>query len=68
MFHFKGLFGPDFGHTLESRINPANGLPMIDGLEIDIAGNLFGTDSGSSDFGMPSGSGFGICGGLSFDD
>lgn len=30
--------------TLDSQINPANGLPMLDGSSFDIAGNPFGFD------------------------
>ncbi len=53
-------------HTLESSINPASGMPMIEGSCIDIEGNMFGTDSSSFD----SICGFGIgCGiGSMFDD
>ncbi len=34
------LSNPDLG------INPASGLPMIEGASIDVAGNPYGTDSG----------------------
>lgn len=62
MFGFKALFGfNDNFHTLESRINPANGLPMVDGTEIDVAGNPYGTDSNSS-FDSSFGTSFGTCG------
>ena len=39
----------DFSNTTSSTtINPASGLPMIDGIgSIDVAGNAFGTDSSS---------------------
>lgn len=56
MFNFlKNLFSSndDFSHIETSHIqdsdfgdiNPANGLPMIGG--VDIEGNLYGTDSSS---------------------
>jgi hypothetical protein len=62
MFGFKSLFESDLCHTLESRVNPASGLPMIENAEIDIAGNLYGTDSAFDDF-SPTGST-----GCDFDD
>lgn len=34
----------DFFHSLESRVNPANGLPMIEGSSFDIAGNVYGSN------------------------
>ena len=34
--------------TNTTTINPANGLPMTDGMgSLDVAGNVFGTDSSS---------------------
>lgn len=45
MFGFGSLFGSEFDHTLESRINPASGLPMVAGAQIDVAGNLYGFNS-----------------------
>ena len=47
------LFGPNdsssvgFSNTTNTHtINPANGLPMIDGIgSLDVAGNVFGTDA-----------------------
>ena len=35
----------------EFDVNPANGLPMIDGAAIDIEGNPFGTDCHDFDTG-----------------
>lgn len=49
LWHF--LFGetgaeqPDPTVPLELEINPANGLPMLQGTTIDIEGNAYGTDS-----------------------
>ena len=54
LWHF--LFGEtgtekaDSLAPLELDINPANGLPMIQGTTIDIEGNAYGTDS--QDFGV----------------
>ena len=60
MFGFGNLFGTDSFHTLESRINPANGLPMIEGSDFDIAGNVYGTDYTDGGFLPVSGIGFDI--------
>ena len=68
MFGFKYLFGSDFDHTLESRINPATGLPMIENADIDIAGNIFGTDSASSITDSSFDFTTGITSGFGFDD
>jgi len=68
MFGFKSLFGSDFDHSLESRINPANGLPMIEGSDFDIAGNFYGTDYTSGGFDCPSSSSFDMFSGCSIDD
>jgi hypothetical protein len=57
MFGFDTLFGTDSVHTVESRINPANGLPMIENSSFDIAGNPYGSDFTGSGFSL--GGGFG---------
>ena len=40
----------DFSNTTSiTNINPANGLPMIDGIgSVDVAGNVFGTDANNA--------------------
>lgn len=40
----------DFSNTTNTpTINPANGLPMINGIgSVDIAGNVFGTDANNN--------------------
>jgi|APLak6261664640_1056046.scaffolds.fasta_scaffold04063_2 hypothetical protein len=38
---FKSIFNAIFSGP---DINPANGLPMIDGSHIDVAGNPYGSD------------------------
>ena len=56
---FNWLFG-SASHESDFTVNPANGMPMLDG-GVDVLGNPFGTDSCSS-------SGFGVdCGGHAFD-
>lgn len=69
------LFSPfddDFfpTHSLESTVNPANGLPMIEGSCIDVMGNPFGFDSATSDCDSLCSGDFGMgCGfGSLFDD
>jgi len=50
-------------HSLESSINPASGLPMIEDSCFDVAGNPFGTDYSSApdfDFGTSANIGFGF--------
>ncbi len=49
------------------EVNPANGLPMIDGTAVDIEGNPFGTDSHDFDTGS-TGTGFDDCNNLSIFD
>ncbi len=70
MFRFNSLFGFDARQTLERSINPASGLPMVEGTEIDVRGNIYGTDCNSDGFtafiGFGSGLDFG--GGCGFDD
>ncbi len=50
----------------EPEVNPANGLPMLEGTGVDIEGNPFGTDSGC-DFDSV-GIGFDDCNNLSIFD
>ena len=50
-------------HSLESSINPASGLPMMEDSCFDIAGNSFGDDFTSTpdfDFGSCTNIGFGF--------
>ncbi|MBP6493746.1 MAG: hypothetical protein KAX99_06275 [Azonexus sp.] len=51
----------------EISVNPANGLPMLEGTGIDIEGNPFGTDSHSFDLDT-AGTGFDDCNNLSYFD
>lgn len=45
---FGSLFG-DSDSSCNTVINPASGLPMIDGYGgVDVAGNVYGTDSNNS--------------------
>jgi hypothetical protein len=60
MFGFDSLFGIDSFPALESRINPANGLPMIEGSCFDIAGNTYGSDFASGGFSLGGGFGTGF--------
>ena len=66
MFGFRSLFGSEFDHTLESRINPASGLPMVAGAQIDIAGNMYGFNSSVDS--MNTGDGIGIGIGIGWGD
>ena len=68
MFGFASLFGSDFSTTPECRINPASGLPMLDGAEVDIAGNIFGMDSPSCAVDSPFDFADSITSGFGFDD
>jgi len=68
MFGFKSLFGIDTCPTLESSINPASGLPMIEGSSFDIAGNIYGTDYTSGGFDAPFGVDLGSGLGCGFED
>ncbi len=52
------------GPCSEFDVNPANGLPMIDGTGIDIEGNVYGTDSHGFDC-DGFGTGFDDCNNLS---
>jgi hypothetical protein len=51
----------------EFDVNPANGMPMIEGTGIDIEGNPFGTDNPDFDTGS-SGTWFDDCNNLSIFD
>lgn len=72
-----GLFGWLFGSNEAAGssvpevsvpdINPANGLPMVENTHVDVAGNIYGTDSSFGDVGMDdhwSGGGFDHSGGF----
>jgi hypothetical protein len=54
-------------HSLESTINPASGLPMIEGSNFDIAGNFFGTNYTDGGFDTGCGIDIDISGGSMFD-
>lgn len=56
MGFFSNLFdwdtqSHDHSEVETTEINPASGLPMIDGIgSVDLEGNPFGTDSNATDF------------------